>query len=342
MIAQLGAGGLAMNIHNKHEGSQPSKARLPFSALLPFVTGIAAGLLLRFVFSDEAGDPLSAMSGAFVFGAPLIVGAVTVFVAEWLAPHRWGFYASAGALSVLLFVLGTMIVMFEGLICAALISPLFALLGAIGGLIMGAACRLGRHASRVLRGFMLLPLLLLGLESNSELPTRIYEIERAVLIEASPEAVWKQLQHVRDIQPSEVEHAWAFRIGAPLPQSGISTHVDVPVRRVTMGRHVYFDQVVAESRENEYVRWTYRFYEDSFPPHAFDDHVKIGGRHFDIIDTAYTLAAAGTGTRLLIRTRYRLSTRFNWYAGPLVEALMIDVADVYLEMYRTRSAQRRS
>lgn len=322
---------------DKNAESQCVRARLPFSPLLPFAAGIAAGLLLRFVFSDDSGAPFSAMSGAFIFGAPLIVGAVTVFVAERLRPRHWSFYASAGALSVVLFVLGTMLIMIEGLICAALISPLFALLGAIGGLLMGAACRLGRHAGRALRSFMLLPLLLLGMEANTELPTRLYEIERSMLIEAPRETVWRQVQNVRSIHRSEVGEAWAFRIGVPLPKSAISDATEEAVRRVRMGKNVYFDQVVVESRVNEHVRWTYRFYDDSFPPNAFDDHVKIGGRHFDVLDTSYTLVPELAGTRLVVRFRYRLSTRFNWYAGPLVSALMGDAAEAYLKLYRARS-----
>jgi hypothetical protein len=111
------------------------------------------------------------------------------------------------------------------------------------------------------------------------------------------------------------------------------------MRRVRMGKNVYFDQVVAESRINEHVRWTYRFYDDSFPPNAFDDHVKIGGEYFDVLDTSYTLHPEGAHTRLVLRFRYRLSTRFNWYAGPLLELLMSDLADTYLHLYRARSIQ---
>jgi hypothetical protein len=280
------------------------------------------------------------MSGAFVFGAPLLIGAVTVFVAERLAPRSWGYYAASGALAVLLFVLGTMLIMIEGLICAVLISPLFALLGTIGGLIMGAACRLGQHMINALRSFVLLPFLLMAFEANTELPTHIYAIERSILIDAPNEVVWRQLQSVPAIKESDVEDAWVFRIGVPTPQSATPSTEDVPARRITMGKHVYFDQVVEQSRQNEYVRWSYRFYEDSFPARAMDDHVRIGGSYFDLIDTSYTLQSAEKSqTRLVVRFQYRLSTRFNWYAGPILEHLLENAADTYLELYRDRASR---
>jgi hypothetical protein len=328
-----------MSRHDQHERSQPSNSTLPFSAFLPFVAGIAAGLLMRFVFSKGEGDPLSVMSGAFVFGAPLLIGAVTVFVAERLAPRGLGYYAASGALAVILFIFGTMLIMIEGLICAALISPLFALLGAVGGLIMGAACRLARYTMKALHSFLLLPLLLMAFEVGTELPTRIYAIERSTVINAPRQVVWRQLQSVPAIDEREVEDAWVFRIGVPVPQSATPSRESVPARRITMGKHVYFDQVIEDSRENEFVRWSYRFYGDSFPARAMDDHVRIGGSYFDLIDTSYTLLPEGSQTRLIVRFQYRLSTRFNWYAGPVLQHLLENAADTYLDLYRDRASR---
>jgi hypothetical protein len=328
-----------MSRHDEHQRPQPASSTLPFSAFFPFLAGIAVGLLMRFVFSEGEGDPLSVMSGAFVFGAPLLIGAVTVFVAERLAPRGLGYYAASGAVAVILFVLGTMLIMIEGLICAALISPLFALLGAVGGLIMGAACRLGRHIMKTLHSFLLLPLVLMAFESNTELPTRIYWIERSTLIDAPTHVVWRQLQSIPAIDEREVADAWVFRIGVPVPQSATPSREPVPARRITMGKHVYFDQVLEESRENEYVRWSYRFYEDSFPARAMDDHVRIGGSYFDLIDTSYTLLPEQSQTRLVVRFQYRVSTRFNWYAGPVLEHLLENAADTYLDLYRDRASR---
>ena len=57
------------------------------------------------------------------------------------------------------------------------------------------------------------------------------------------------------------------------------------LRHITMGKGVRFDQVATEWRENERVSWRYRFAEDSFPPGALDDHVRIGGEYFDLGET---------------------------------------------------------
>lgn len=311
--------------------------KLPFSQFWPLLGGALAGILLRFVFSAEPGNPLAAMSAGFIFGAPLIVGAVTVFLAERLARRSWWYYTWASAFANVLFVAGTLVIMIEGLICALLIVPLFALLGSVGGLIMGAACRFAGWPRRVARGFAMLPIALIALEIRAPLPDAIHEVQRSVLIAAPAAFVWREIQNIRDISPVEVERAWAFRIGVPTPSSGVTWKLDVPLRRVTMTKRVYFDQIVAELRDERYVRWHYRFYPDSFPPHALDDHVKIGGQYFDLIDTSYSLTPEGSATRLTLQVHYRLSTRFNWYVQPIVRRLLDNAAGVYLELYRDRA-----
>lgn len=59
------------------------------------------------------------------------------------------------------------------------------------------------------------------------------------------------------------------------------------------------------------MHWTYRFYDDSFPAGALDDHVEIGGHYFDLLNTTYTLVPQGDVTELKIRMQYRISTQFN-------------------------------
>ena len=109
-----------------------------------------------------------------------------------------------------------------------------------------------------------------------------------------------------------------------------------------MGKSIHFDQIAAEWQDNRHVRWTYRFDVDSFPPHALDDHVAIGGHYFDLLDTAYTLTPAGSvTTELSITMRYRVSTQFNWYADGVARVLIGNFEEVILDFYRHRAMSAR-
>ena len=122
----------------------PAKSRfpdLPFSRWYPLFAGALAGVALRLAFFGEPGEVMAAMTGAFIFLSPMTVGAVTVYVAEKQCRRSWKYYFLAPFFANVLYVLGTMAILIEGLICAAVIVPLFAFIGGVGGLIMGAICR---------------------------------------------------------------------------------------------------------------------------------------------------------------------------------------------------------
>jgi hypothetical protein len=312
---------------------------LPFSNWWPLAIGALTGIVLRLIFVGKPGGAWSAMDAAFIYLAPVAVGAVTVYVAETKQRCAWSYYVWAPIVANCLFVVGTMAILIEGVICVIIILPLFSALGAFGGVLMGAICRVTRRPRGAVYSFAALPVLLGFLPVDGGEPPRIRTIERSIVVEASPEQVWRQIHDARDIRPEEVGHAWMYRIGVPLPMAGV-THKTPEgfVRKVTMGKSIHFDQVAAEWQENRYVRWIYRFEPGSFPAHPLDDHVAIGGHYFDLLDTAYALTPTGAGTTALsVTMRYRVSTQFNWYADGVARVLIGNFEEVILDFYRRRA-----
>ena len=314
--------------------------KMPFSRWLPVLIGAGIGLALRLVFSaDPAGGRFTAMSWVFIYLAPVLVGAATVYFAERQAPRTSGYCFRAGVVANLLFVLGTMAVLIEGLVCAVIIVPLFMVMGGLAGMLMGFVCRRLIWPRATLYSLAALPLALGALVNAAPPPRETERIERSIVIAAPPAAVWQQIHDARDIRPEEVQQGWMYRIGVPLPQSGVTQDTaHGRVRKITMGKQIHFEQVEQERQENRHVRWTYRFDKDSIPAGALDDHVMIGGQYFDLIDTAYTLTPlVDGGTRLDINMGYRVSTDFNWYARPVASLLIGNFEDVVLKFYARRA-----
>jgi hypothetical protein len=318
---------------------EPSRDRyLPFANWMPVIAGALAGVLLRFVFFGEPGEAFSAMLGAFIYLAPVLVSAVTVYVAERMEPRSWFYYASAGFLANVLFILGTMLVLIEGLICAIVIAPLFGAIGALAGLLMGAVCRFTGWPGRTLSIAAVLPLVLGAIEPSLPIEQRSRTVERTVIIRAPTSRVWHSIQHASEIRPEEVRRGWIYRIGVPLPKSGVTDQApEGRVRRISMGKSVHFDQVVTEWKPERLMRVRYRYQPDSFPAGALDEHVMLGGRYFDVEETDYELEPQGDATQMTIRIRYRVSTAFNWYADLFARKLFADFEEVILEFYRRRS-----
>jgi len=317
--------------------------RLPFSGWWALLAGALTGLAMRFIFFGKPGSNNSAMMAAFIYISPVIVGAITVYLAERRQRRSWSYYAWAPALANVIYVVGTLVVYIEGIVCAIVVLPLFAVLGALSGLLMGVVCRVTNWPKQTLLSIGVLPLALGLLETGVPLPDRIGAVERSTVIDAPPSEVWRQILNASDIKPTEVNSAWLFRMGVPLPLAGATQQTaGGPVRRVTMGKGIYCDEVITVLQENRYVHWLYRFHEDSFPPNTLDEHVVIGGHYFDLRNTSYTLTQRGTQTELKVRMQYRVSTRFNWYADPVARFLIGNVAEVNLEYYRRRSESARN
>jgi hypothetical protein len=68
-----------------------------------------------------------------------------------------------------------------------------------------------------------------------------------------------------------------------------------------------------------------------------DDHVRIGGRYFDVIDTAYTIGEIPIGSSLRVVMHYRVSTNFNWYVRPIAAFLVTNFENTALAFYAHRA-----
>ncbi len=320
-----------------HAEHQPTYA-LPMLNRYPVIVGAICGVLLRLCFSGPGGSPWSAMAGAFIFIAPIVVGMVTVYLAERTRRRDWSYYILSSFFANVLFVSGTLLLFIEGWICAVIIIPMFSLLGATGGLVMGAICRYTNWPRHTLYGFTILPFLLGCVGEDFSAPERVSSIERSTIIAATPSTVWKQLNEINGIHQHEMKEAWAMRIGVPMPQSGTTRRTpEGLIRESRWGKGVHFDEIVRDWEPDHYIRWTYRFSPDSFPANALDDHVVIGGHYFDVIDTSYTLQPRGNGTQLSVQVRYRISTQFNLYANWAAQLLLGNLSEYGLRLYKMRS-----
>lgn len=88
--------------------SLSQRFELPMLKRYPVIAGALAGLLLRLAFSGPAGSPWSAMAGWFIYLAPVVVGMVTVYLAERACRRSWVYYAVAPMMATALFVVGSL------------------------------------------------------------------------------------------------------------------------------------------------------------------------------------------------------------------------------------------
>jgi hypothetical protein len=322
------------------EGARGSKLLTP-RWWWPLLAGVLFGIAYRLLFSQPAGHPYSAMMSSFTLLVPALVGAVTIVTAESTRRRSWAYYFWTAALANALLVFGALAISIEGLICSVLAVPLFAVVGGTSGLLTGALCRLGRRPRNSVCGLAILPLILGGIEQHIPLPDEVSTAEQSRSIAATPDQVWSRLLSSEAIRPEEMDAAWMYRIGVPLPLSAQSEEGNGKlVRHITMGKNIHFDQIATTWEPGHRVLWTYRFTEASFPPQALDDHVRIGGRYFDVIDTEYVIEPTPKGSTLHVTMHYRVSTTYNWYVRPIANFLVVNFEQTALAFYAHRAESR--
>ncbi len=162
------------------------------------------------------------MAGGFIFLAPFAVGAITVYVAWKEKPRSWKYCIVAPLFATVLMVLGSMIIMIEGLICAILIVPLFGMMGSFGGLAMGAVCRFTDKRKHVVYSVAVAPFLAATLTGGAVDGNRHAMEERTVTVDATAERVWEVLHNMTNIRADHWSR-WMYRIGVPLPKPASRT-----------------------------------------------------------------------------------------------------------------------
>jgi hypothetical protein len=215
-----------------------------------------------------------------------------------------------------------------------MIVPMFMIFGAIGGLLMGAVCRLTTWAKHALFGLAVLPVIL-GSQPTLQPPDHFETVQRTMRIAAPARAIWESINDTRSVDHQLIVGTWVYAIGVPKPMSGISQATATGrVRVVTLQKDAHFEQEFLEWQPYRHARWRYHFTPDSFPPGTLDEHVRIGGHYFDLLDGELQLRPQGASTEVTLRVRYRVSTEFNWYAAPLARLLMGNLEDSILDYYR--------
>ncbi|MES2742702.1 MAG: SRPBCC family protein [Pseudomonadota bacterium] len=306
-----------------------------------FTIGAAYGLLMRLCFGLVNPSTMSGATGpmlsSFVLLVPFLIGVYTVFAVRKESPGLR--FAVVGPWApTFAFVAGTALLLIEGSICIAMALPLFLLMASLGGIVSLVVVRNSQPKAGSMHALLLLPLLTGYAESQVALPQVLSQSVASTHIAARPETVWNYINHAVAIKPEEMRGGLAYMIGVPYPLEAI-THVTPAgrVRKLRWDKNVSFDEPITAWQENRFVQWTYRFKPDSFPAGALDEHILIGGKYFDLVDTAYRLEPEAGGTRLDIVVNYRVSTNFNWYAAWWGRVLVDDSAAAILRFYKQRS-----
>ncbi len=314
--------------------------------LISTVVGVAFALPLRIVFAlpDRGapwGDVLAGvMSSAFLFGVPTATGAVVVWSLDRHGPITWKRALIAPWLACAATMLGAMLTFLEGSICVAMAAPVFLAMSSLGGLAMWGGRRWLRRRQgdpAALSVAAALPLVMGLVEPHVGAGTAEFQVENVRVIAAPADAVWREIASVPAIDPAELPESLAHRIGLPRPiEATLSDQRLGGVRMARFERGLVFRETVTDWQPGKTL--AFAIAAEQAPAEALDEHVRVGGRYFDVLDGRYTLVPVDAGhTELHLSSRHRLTTTLNGYAGLWSQAVMWDLQRVILEVVAHRA-----
>ncbi len=305
--------------------------------IVAIATFYALGSWLMFT-RPNLDDLFPIVSGAFLFSMPFAFGALVCFLGfKFGKPGRfWSLAAPPlliAGLSVLAFLLGM-----EAAICLVVASPILMIMALLGGWIMSWVLNRSGRDRVCVTLFVLLPYAIAPIEQMWQAPHETRVMQNAVTIRASPETIWNQIYEVPTIKNDELPAQWIYHIGFPRPIAATIDKQGIGGRRhATFERDVSFFEIVTHWEPAKKLSFTIKADPDFIPHTAFDEHIIVGGRFYDVLDGTYEIEPRNDGTCLLhLSSTHRLSTRFNWYAGWWSEWVMNQIQGSILEVIRKR------
>ena len=280
------------------------------SLFIGVAIGALYGLFCQFVLSrDELKDWFTVMTMGFVFILPIALGVITLYFANTESQSSWAYrifmpWATASLCLLLSFVTGM-----EGTICLIMAVPIYLPLASLGGIIGGAFFTV-YNANKV---------------------------NTSILINAPSEIVWSQITRIPKI--TEPQESFFYTMGFPRPVEATLSYEGVGgIREAKFEKGLMFLETITDWEKEKKLTFKIRSEPVNTPLTTLDSHVVVGGRYFDTLIGQYEIERISANqTRLHLFSRYRLSTRFNFYAEVWSDFLMRDIQQNILRVIRSRS-----
>lgn len=283
------------------------------------------------------------VSLSFVCSVPFALGALSVAIGRWAGSNSWfipAIFSPCASLVVGLTL--CVLTKFEAIICVVMAAPIMFTGAILGGLIAHALLPKNFKDGRLMVTFaVFLPFIAAYAESLCHWPTEMKSIENTIIIEAPAERIWPEIASVAAIDPARIRDRWIYSIGFPKPIAATLDREGVGgIRTATFERGVSFFEVVTEWDMPHRLAFTIHADPDFIPHTAFDQHIIVGGRFYDVLDGIYEIEPISSTTcRLHLTSHHRLSTRFNAYAGWWSVKIMDQIQGSILEVIKGRAEE---
>ncbi len=305
--------------------------------------GISYGLVARGIFALEFSEnsifpTYGLMTLSFLFIVPFVIGLIVAYNYDTLTSSVKVLKISMPVLSIIGLIGLSVFFGQEGMICAFMAVPIFAVMALLGGLI-GVRLFERNKNKLTISLLVLLPFVIAPIENSLGLKDKIFTEKTSIEIASTDQMVWKNITRVQEIAREENNMTLFQIMGFPRPiEAELDTVAVGGIRKAIFDRGLFFTETVTEVVDKQTLAFTIKADPNSIPPQALDKHVLVGGQYFDVLEGKYEIEKiTDTRVRLHLTSRFRLSTGFNWYSGLWSQLIMSDIQRNILNIIKERS-----
>ncbi|MBM9576936.1 hypothetical protein JWG45_07195 [Leptospira sp. 201903070] len=285
------------------------------------------------------------MAYGAVFILPFLIGLVSVYWAEKEKPRSIFFHIFFPWCPTTISMLLSFLVNWEGMICLIMGLPIYLVLSSVGGIAVGILFYIfpeNRMNFLGALGILSLPLVSGYIESYWELPNEIRMVETSIEVKSRPETVWKNIIRISELE--KTEEGFFYKMGFPRPvEATLSREGIGGIREARFEKGLFFHETITEWKPLHRLKFEIQADPNLTPLTTLDAHVVPGGAYFDALQGEYELEYSnGVGQNerqkiiLHLRSKYRLSTHFNFYASFWGDFLMRDIQNTILRILKRR------
>lgn len=303
--------------------------------LIGVLIGIIYGVVTRVVFGERA----TLASITYLFLIPTILGIIPMIFANDDQLRSYRNIIFIPWVTTATFFLTTLLVGLEEFLCLLVLAAPFFILGTIGAFIVRLVM-LHRQKNKFM-AIIFLPFLLSPFEEAIKSPSEIYTVSDEIVINASREDVWKNIINVADINKDEFTPGFFNYIGIPRPLNAVVDKQEVGGTRIgNFDGGLKFVEKLTVFEPNERVSFSIDVDPASVSSRVFDQHV-LNGNYFSFIDATYdVIDDGGEQTRLRLTSRYRLTSKVNFYGKWWGEQILGDFQERLLSVMKKRAEAR--
>jgi len=216
--------------------------------------------------------------------------------------------------SVILFFISTLSTGLEDWLCILILGFPYFLVAGIVGIIVGTIVE--RVNAKKFYSILLLPFIIMPIESQFENQVQNFTIENAIVINAEKVDVWNNIIEVPEIESSEYDYGLFNYIGIPRPVKSQLEIINGEQFRIGyFSDDLKLYETISEKDSLNFVNFKIDLEKSQLRDLPTDKHL-LQSDYFKFNDISYRLETVENGkTKLILSCSYTMQSKMNWYAN---------------------------